>query len=424
MSRLALRFSLLAGLCVLAAPVSAKGADKHAMALEQELQLAASEGLPTTAAEFEKYLPAKILGENAATYYLQLTKIRPRSWMPLTLLSDSIYDPLSIGRAKEFLRSKERELALIDTASRFSCRFERDWSLGAAVLFPEMTELKNGAQLVLLRGNVAAAEGRFGDAILAAEQAERIERHIRTEPTLISQLVANSITSIIWRNLAALAFRYHGHAEFTKALQRSMSAIAPPDLKSMYRFSLVELLSTIELCRTKEGRAKVGLTLEDDKDQTFGVALMTYVTRNMTEAQAKLTIVRESRSLWHEIVHPGPQSLRKNGESKLRLFKGLAKFPSAMVLTEALGSLQEDPYGFVLRDRAKRLAYRGVLRALREPVIPSSLDLRDLRSPIDGSPMQYAFDGERLEVAIRDSGGEDGRIFRLTFPPKPKPVTK
>lgn len=240
----------------------------------------------------------------------------------------------------------------------------------------------------------------------------------------MSQVVANTMLYAVWRNLADLAFHYRGKRVFAPELVRSMSAVTPPDLKTMHRFSLVEILSTVELFQTAEGRAKAGLPAHDDADTIEENAAATLLSKHLSETQAKLIIVRESRALWKEICSPGPASARRNQLTRQRMRVGLAKFPYALGICESLLLLQQDPYGVIQQDQARRLLFRGVSRALVAPSIPKKLDIKDIRSPIDNSPMQYTFDGSRLTVAIRLSRFRKDGMFSLTFPPKPKRASK
>src|SRR5665213_797020 len=155
-------------------------ANREATEYQEQLNLARSEGLPTTAAEFAATIAPAKPEENAAPLYREL----PAAFKPLgdfpTTEAKLLNDPSAknLAAAKAVIQNAKACFAIIDEATaKPKCWFNRDWSDGAAVLLPEYASLKEAAKLLAMRGTVAADEGRVGDALKDAAEIIRLSRH-------------------------------------------------------------------------------------------------------------------------------------------------------------------------------------------------------------------------------------------------------
>lgn len=84
------------------------------------------------------------------------------------------------------------------------CYFPKDWSKGAAVLFPEYAYLKAVAKAQSARAYLAATSGDREQAIEDYETLRTLARHLSEQPILIAMLVSIAIDAIRARSIEAL----------------------------------------------------------------------------------------------------------------------------------------------------------------------------------------------------------------------------
>lgn len=388
-------------------------------ALSDELTFARNVGLPTTFAEFKSYLHPVTPMENAAPLYAQLTDVRSAQWHKSpTLLAQEI----TFGNGKnvmpiaiDLLTKNRANLSLIDEASsRSGCSFDRDWEMGAAMLSPWLARMKHVAGLLMVRGAIAAKRGDAQGAISDVRTALHMAGHLRQTPYYLDHAVASAIEYLPLRTLADWTFAYPGHQEYSAELRAVLERLPPPNLKDMNRFTLVEALSTIDLCKTEEGRKLIGLKPQDIPPGE-GV-----ISKLQAPQVGRMRVVKGHRMLFESFVLPRAQRVEAQEAAKSEIYQGLVSFPTAAVVYESLvdsdAALEGDP---VARFATRIALFTAFLRAQKAFRERSKLDLHDLRSAFDGTPVRYQStqSGFKLEV---NAPNFMSKVQVLEFPPLKK----
>ncbi|MBI5706176.1 MAG: hypothetical protein HZC36_04210 [Armatimonadetes bacterium] len=179
--------------------------------LAENEQRARELGIPLTPQDMRPHPPIADK-DNAAPLYRQAIAAiqaeipnfeRVRYQMPSEVM-DWVADPLETHHAELAASFKKFDPAiklLEEGSKRPHCDFERDFSKGPNLLFPEFADMKAMAKLVGARGLFHARRGHTREAIEDFDTVSRVAAHVGEEPILIGALVSISIDSI------AMAFR-------------------------------------------------------------------------------------------------------------------------------------------------------------------------------------------------------------------------
>ncbi len=388
--------------------------NRGAAEFEAQLRLARKEGLPTTAAEFASAITPAKPEENAAPIYKKLKLRYDSSKENPSNLADRITyagDPAALAAAHLLLNKYGHDLAEVERAGKLPrCWFDRDWTLGYAVLFPEFSEMRTVGNLFLLRGTIAVHEGRFDDALADVRRCYPLARHIQEDPVMIGRLVGEAILNNAIRRLAAWSFRYRNRLEFLTEMRRAIGRHVRPNPREEVRGELYSLLSAIEMTRTPKGREAFGLKPDDiPASETFAPY---FVSQN----HARAALVKTMRDYWAALDLPQSER-RKRIEAALGARdNALLAFPIVGNTFSALSGGPDPSLDREFRWEASRLMHLALHRALSAPSIPKTLSLPDLKSPFDGNPLRYAFDGKQIVIEVPGSNAS-GNEQRLWLPP-------
>ena len=380
--------------------------------LGEQLQLARNEGIPTNATEYLAMIKAANDQENAAPIYQALRSHRPNSEHVrkayLTLLSKGYSDD-----AQRVLGENAEALELIDKAVlRPRCWFDRPWERGAAVLLPELADMKFVAKLVSLRGAVAASRGDTRAALADANAIFVIAKHSGEEPHAISHMVRDVIYMIGLHALADWSFRFR-NPEYITELKKRLAAFPEPDLRAEQAGELWNALSLIELMRTPQGRSEIGIK-ESDMPAIERAAPLIF-----NQGAARVNMVKHFREYWAALNDP------KKNDAKLTqamddMERDMIAFPAAADVYSKLssggetgGSLSSYALDRINQHTARVQQYTAVVRALSEKVIPRKIRTDDLPSPFGGPPLEYRFDGKQIVI---EGPGPDRKLTILGDP--------
>jgi len=388
---------------------------------EEQMRLARAEGIPTTVAEFKATVPVPPESENAAPYYRKLdpkthrTKIDHRELARLV-----VFEPSSenISKARAALSEFRDWLDIADIAtSKPHCWFDRDWGLGYAVLLPEYAQGKKLAKALLLRGSIAASEHKPELAVKDAKAVLQIAKHFREEPLQIAEYVARSLEEYVLRQLSYWCYQYRGVALYRSELEAAVNGLPAFDLKKVHRYDLVELLITIKLCETKDGRDKIGLK-DSDLPPAASVAILTAL---QPPDVGRVKIVKALRDQWAAFDKPVQDRSRLIAKAENDLMQGLLSFPTVAKLYDAL-ELSDEKYVTDQDDvtNAKKLLYRAILRATSTSPISKSIKTSDLMSPFDQKPVTYSFDGKTMVIDVSFPANMRKKLTLEIPPPKLK----
>jgi hypothetical protein len=367
--------------------------------LENELRLARAEGIPTTADEFAATLPVIPNAENAALDYQRMPMLHyTNSGDLLGLLVDLNYkrNPVIEKKAANALHDGKSLVSLADHATTLPhCGFQRDWRLGAAILMPELADIKTAARLLLIRGALSAPSSPT-HALSEAEKVQKMAAHLREQPGVINGLVASSLDTMVLNELAVWSYNFSDHKQYLAALKQAIEDLPMPNLKKEHRFDLVEMQSLIELCSTARGQAELGLK-PDDLDVGPGKVIFPLL---QPPAVGERRIVKGMREYWKALDLPQPKMEKSTEDARFEMYQGLMSFPIAVKVYGMLSGDDDDNAEGLRLDtfRAKKVGYQALVRALSSRPIPTSIETTDLISPYDGKPIRYRYDGKQIVV--------------------------
>jgi len=384
---------------------------------QEQLRLARADGIPTTAAEFAATIPLVKPEDNAAPYYVKLVNLGQNDQPNAALFYSA--DPAALSKIQKLIDGAKEKFDLIDQAvSRPHCRFDRDWSLGYAVLFKEFAPMKSAAKYLLLRGNLAAAKGDPSAAIADFKKALVIARHLNEEPTEIAFLVGVAIDEIALRFLTFWAMKYRDQAEYRAALSANFDALPKPNERRLFSSELYCMVGLVDLTMTAKGRKSLGLTDEDLPSLKDRLML-----RLLSRGKGKAEIVLAMREMWKALgMAPGERSSQMQ-KSDVDLTEALMAYPVAYEVCRGLMGGNSfvypwdiDSAAFWTNVRQRHLAF---MRAVCGPNVASKIKTDDLRSPYDGKPLQYSFNGKQIVMVQSPSPGSDDKPITCKIPADP-----
>lgn len=370
---------------------------------EDELRLARKEGLATNSEEFASLIPTADPSDNAAPHYAKLKGLAGSLSDLRSLEQRLTYQPstVAIEAAERTISGSQTALDIAEEATKLpKCWFDRDWSLGAAVLMPELSEMRTLARLLALRGAIATYRGDAVAALADIDRIRRIAAHARSDRTAIALLSGDAMEQIAMNCLAGWAHMHRDQPAYRKALARLIDELPRPDPKLETRGNLFEALSIIELCSTPEGQTALGLKKEDLPGIERYAALL------VNRAEARVRIVRAFRNQRAALDLPPGQRYAKLEAAATDLRTAMMAFPTAY---KVFFLLMDDTQSELLDHRetrweANRQRWRGLVRALEAPRPPAKIKVDDLLSPFDGKPLEYGLKGQQM--GLRVSGDE------------------
>lgn len=379
--------------------------------LKREFDLAQKAGFAIHANDYRKAVAPAEPAENAAEFYRRKSGEKTVNTL---ILTDLLANPTgaNLSEAKQLIAEhKDGLLHAVDlAAARPRCWFDRHWEDGYAVLFPEYAKMKNMAQLAAVRGTVAASEGRVDDALSDFRAINQMASHVEEEPVAIGLLVGQAIRNIGARAICTWDIQ-HPDPKYVSALKTAVENWPVNDYRKGYALELYWTTDILQWGSTKEGREKLGLPESE-------VSPMEGKVPPPLQKAALIKIIRAYR----EPYEVDPTDYRKADavlhESMMEIYTAGLAFPTGAKIMESLSG-DNNTFLLPLNDQSSKLVFMAILRALEQPSIPKTLDLSDLKSPYDGSPVTYAYDGQRITIQFATPGGvKEERTF--TCPPKPR----
>jgi hypothetical protein len=386
-------------------------------AFQEQLRLARQEGIPTTAAEYAAHVPTATPAENAGPFYRQLKTILHKESGRKTDLTavdqDVIFHPTAKSRAaaESVLANHHEAIVIVTKAVQLpKCWFDRKWSDGPGVPLPEYADMKEAAKLLAIRGSLAAGRGDSAAALADARRIFVIAGHAGSEPHAISRLIRDGAYHVGMRDVAYWAFMHPDQPAYREALKKALDEMPRPNLREEHLDHLYTILWLMENSTTPQGRAKIGLREED-----MGAAekvLPVLLSRSKARAQ----VVKAERDYWAALIAPQKDRRALIEQATSDLYKAMLAYPTAASVYEALsagedGTIEREPEW-----EARKLEYEAFLRALDGKGIARSIRTADLRSPFDGKPLSYRYDGKQVVMGV--SGFEsDSKPVLLKIPP-------
>jgi hypothetical protein len=382
--------------------------------LQEQLSAARAEGLPTNGKEMAALIQSAKPEENAGPIYQKLRGAFRNSGDVIQLTLDIEFNPNPTlkKRAHELLTKYAVPIALTEKAAKLPrCWFDRNWDLGAAVLFPEFATMKTAARFLGLRAALEASEGRVDSILADIDRMVAISKQAHEEPTAIAHLVSESIRRMAIGELARASFVYRNRPEYAREMARILKGWQKPNLKEEQIGELYNVLSLIELCSTPKGRENLGLKTEDIP------AAESFFPIFMNRKQALVEIIKAQRAYWKALDAPQKERKSRIDAANDEFSRAMLAFPTAAKIYDMLSYGGEDPMIWRAEiSESARLQYVVLQRALAQRVIPKKISTDDLLSPFDGKPVRYSFDGKQIVIEV--SGYErDSKPVQLKVPP-------
>lgn len=386
--------------------------------LERELRHARWLGIPTTLEELKRTLPEPPADQNAAEFYRQLPLRSPDLRQARRLIWWVNWEPSAevIAQAKAKLNQHDGYLRLASQiGSRPRFWMDRTWNDGHGLLYREITPAHGLVDLLVLRGAIAAQEGRVEDALTDARIIDTMVHHYTEESIGMGVFMARNFYIKLLRTLMTWSFRYRNEPRYPEFLKKVLDSSPPVDMLRNNRHMLLFMLRGIEQVQTVEGRTQLGFEQPEEKievDPSLRALFGPAEPREVSVARA----VRGVRHYW--------RSLETNDErrafyAKVDIFSGLVQIPGTLRVEEFGIFSERDPFD----ERRFLLEANGVARLFLEAAslkFPRRMSTEAFVSAADGRPIRYRSDGK----SIRIDGGQfnEETLFVVELPvEQPKP---
>ena len=243
-----------------------------AATLPAEIAGAKKEGLPTTIEDLRPKPPVSD-ADNAAQTYRKLIALYSRQSKKAadadkTFVTEHLKvkarTPQNDQEIRAYLKTYATELTLSERAAQKpQCDFARDWSKGFNVIFPELSVMRSGARLLMLRAAVESDENQPIPALHDVTLAAKVAQHSASDPTLIASLVKIAILAVANRRFVEILQRHGNDSAIFPAAQEAATALADPiDLRRVFGGEMVLGRATIQ-----------NITASDTADLPGGVRL-------------------------------------------------------------------------------------------------------------------------------------------------------
>lgn len=210
--------------------------------------------------------------ENAASRYKlvfeRVSKVEKKvnlGWSPSK-------EPAGAAEAEKSLNGDKALVTDIIAAARFPhCDFHKDYSLGAALAFPEISPMKTMGKILCFDAVSKAHKQKINNSVEDLGAAMRLAAHVREEPTIINFLVSISIESMVHGAIARIVDETPRDASTVAALLNLARSFGPlPDIRDSLRSEVVFGQVTISQVHTINDFRMFGGS-PDQSDGNFGV---------------------------------------------------------------------------------------------------------------------------------------------------------
>jgi hypothetical protein len=384
-------------------PITLKAAQKE---YDTQLELARKAGIPITFEEVARQVKPVPANQNAAPFYKQLSKFKSPSQDDFVPLLKDARDPRKLNQkaAKAFLTKYSEYLTILELGADLpGCDFQRDWTKGYVLIFPEMSTVKYGANLFVLRIHLAAAQKQPKTAAKDLNRIFSMARHIAAEPTTIAKLVAASIQTLATREAVDLAIYYPDQPLYQNLLKTAISSW--PERNPAKEFandfpSLIQLLQNAE--RKEFITHDLGLPEEEITEPlTVGTPAQ--------QLMAKADIIHYYRRWKLTYSEPPAKYLFNSSSCHTWIYLQMMSFPAVRSVYLGLS-----PEPVTTRDRYKginnKLMFTAAQRAIQardaKGNFPKTIKTDDLIMPFTKSAVQYTSDGKSFTTSIHIPGHE------------------
>jgi hypothetical protein len=399
--------------------------------LAHERVLAKQVGILVDWREMQRPLPPA--EQNAAIDYVELTRIlaqRPLGKKTAEIIARAgqpTQEPSDLAVIEKTVAERKDVLDLVRRATdKPACVFQRDWSLGPDVTFPEYVQMRQAMRLLKADSLRLARSGHEIEAVREASRGFRLAAHAASERTLISQLVGMAIETITLSSMDEILEQCGPNMDIANRVRQAITERpAHYDLRAAL---CTETLMPAVIC-TRLGQAQTFerlayMTQSYDEDESGGPARSqnpppgrkpfpgeAQMIRQLFDAQCARHLA-QIRHLVKLAEEPPLQRLSKLKQEAHRT-------PSNDPIGQLMPAFDADFSKFavsMLRTQAKEqvlLAATGLLTyRASHPAFPPLLQKAFARPPYDpftGAPLRYRVEANGFVVySVGEHGTFDG----------------
>lgn len=396
-------------------PITLEAAQKE---YKRQIDLARKEGIPITFAEVAAQITPVTDDKNAAPFYQKLNDKRFSYSVDTGKVLGPARNPKDLDQAaaKALLQENSEHLQLIESGADLpGCDFHRDWTKGYALLFPELSNLKAGANLLSVRAHLGASQSDHKSAVRDVRRMTALARHSATDPLIIPRLVANSIQTIAAREAVDLAIYYPEEAAYKTLLADIVASWPQRQPQKEMANDFPGFKDMIDNADNRDYFKSLGLPDEETPKELV-------VGTPAEQLMAKADMIAYFRR-WHDsYTLPQPESLHQAMSTGVWMNFKMAQFPAMRSLLTALMPeivTTRDRFQGPVQQLAFRTAHRAISARNADGTFPKSIQTDDLVVPYVNLPMQYESDGKSFTVSVFIPGHElfgGEETFSYTFP--------
>lgn len=372
--------------------------------------------------------PAVPVADNAAPFYRRFAaELKARKDLKSDMVRAAMEGAMRPGEAE--LRRARPVVAqlspLIDVASQAStkagCDFERDWSLGPDVMFPEFANQKDAAKWLCTRALTRARSGDLEGGLKDLEAAGKIGGHIGREKSLISGLVMIAIDAITIAGIESLAsYKEHDIATL-RSLREALENL--PDIPHYSHFLEGEVFFGYYTARHLDRFWKKNTEAEEwDWDSSMGVPRIVVLPPFISSELVGKAYAAKSLEYWthmFRLIRSEKYSAAEIGRKMdvlARDYEGTYR-PSDVLNTILMPVFAQAGQAFEKAEANRRMAIAMIDVLLHKRATghyPKTLEEIGIRitDPYDGKPIRYRLTETGFRIySIGSDREDDGGFF-------------
>jgi hypothetical protein len=174
--------------------------------------------------------------QNAAPIYIQLMRLLKAH--PLDPATDKVtgslgmrvpHSPEELDAVRRMLSQRKDVMQLVhEAANKSECVFQRDWSRGLLLEFPEYPTIREAARLLSAESYFLARDGHYQEAIANQARVFRIAEHPTADPCAIGQLVGIACDEIALAGMDNVLCLAGPNPEVAETLRTTVATHRPP----------------------------------------------------------------------------------------------------------------------------------------------------------------------------------------------------
>lgn len=201
--------------------------------LDAQIAAAKKEGIPLTPEDLNAIVKVPD-DQNAAPFYSQaiaMLKDRPKVGKVVSAVSSAAMGspkPEDAALAESSLPTLDPLYALLEKATQKPrCDWNRDWSKGSNILFPEFSTMRNFSRITTYRAEQRSANGDWQGALHDIAMSAKISQHAGDDPILIGMLVQSGDEAITVHSFNRIILEHKDDARFLTQARKVFDGLGP-----------------------------------------------------------------------------------------------------------------------------------------------------------------------------------------------------